>query len=284
MKRLAMGPGPVLIPASALILPLVLALTLTAVLTARPARAEAGLSAAEKGEFALNVALPSPSEMFLALDKLGGADWGPATVVHERYDYGSPYARGLNLGVRAADGLVAILARDRNKLGGTITVVTTLAEELMIRDSILERSKNFEQMAADGEWKRLRDELESLRYDIELELDQMGDSDVALLIRAGGWLRAMQATADIFLTRPYPENVSSMFYQPDLVDYFAGRMLAMEPAARNNPVVREIILSLPEMRQLVDVGFGRPVPRANIEQLARLGGRLVKLIEEAANG
>ena len=267
MKRLAVGLG--------------LALVLCA---AWPVGAGAGLSAAEKGEFALNVALPSPSEMFLALDKLGGADWRPVALVHDRYDYDSPYTRGLNLGVRAADGLLAILARDRDKLGGTINVVTTLAEELMIRDSILEQSKNFEQMAADGEWTRLREELEGLRYDIEIELERLGDSDVALLIRAGGWLRAMQATADIFLQQPYPANVSSMFYQPSLVDYFAGRMLAMEPAARNNPVVREIILSLPEMRQLVDVGYGHPVPRANIEQLSRLGGRLVKLIEEAANG
>lgn len=266
MKRLAAGLG----------LALILAL-------AWPVQAETGLTPAEKGEFAFNLALPSPSEMFLALDKLGGLDWRPAVVVHDRYDYDSPYVRGLNLGVRAADGLVAILAHDRDELGRTITVVTTLAEELMIRDSILERSQNFEQMAADGQWKCLRDELESLRYDIELELDQLGDGDVALLIRAGGWLRAMQATAEFFLQQLYPPNVSSIFYQPALVDSFAKQMLAMEPAARNHPVVHKILVTLPEMRQLVDVGYGQPVPRANIKQLAQLGGRLVRLIEEAGH-
>lgn len=245
------------------------------------ARAQAGeLTDAEKLEFAMNVALPSPSEMFLALNRLGGVDWTDVATVNERYDYEDNYTRALNLGLRASDGLLAILAQSRDKLSRTIPVITTLAEELMVQESILDRATTFESLADEGKWDVLRGELESLRYQIEMEMDQMGDQDIAVLVQVGGWLGAMRATADVFLNQLYGPELSSLFYQPGLVDYFAEQMLIMEPAARENKAVQEIMFSLHEMRNLVDVGYEHPVPRDNIKKLLGLADKLIKLIQE----
>ena len=136
------------------------------------------LNDAEKKEFAQNVALPSPAEMFLAINRLGDTDWGEVADFDKRYDYQDNYLRALNLGVRSANGLVAILAEDKNKLGDVIVIVITLAEELMVQETILDRSKTFEDLANQGRWDELRDELDALRYLIEMEMDQLGDQDV----------------------------------------------------------------------------------------------------------
>lgn len=237
------------------------------------------LSEAEKKEFSLNVALPSPAEMFLAIDRLGETDWNAAAVFNERYDYQDNYMRALNLGVRSADGLVSILAEDKTKLGRVIVIVITLAEELQVQETILDRSKAFEDLANEGRWNELRDELDALRYLIEMEMDQLGDQDVATLVRVGGWLEGLRVTSQLLAAGVYPAHSSSILYQPNLADYFEGQINGMEPEAKQIPAVQAILKALPELRQLVNVGYRKPVPAENIKRLNQISSDLVALIE-----
>jgi hypothetical protein len=257
---------------------LLAALTGLAALAAAPAFSE-HLSEAEKREFSMNVALPSPAEMFLAIDRLGETDWGAVAEHNPRYDYQDNYLRALNLGVRAADGLLAILAEDKSKLGEVIVIVITLAEELQVQETILDRSKTFEDLANQGRWNELRDELDALRYLIEMEMDQLGDQDVATLVRVGGWLEGLRVTSHLLASGMYPEHSSSVLYQPNLVDYFEREIKGMEPEARQAPAVRAVLEALPEIRTLVRVGYRKPVPMENIERLNRIASDLTALIE-----
>ncbi len=238
------------------------------------------LSEAEKREFSHNLALPSPAEMFLALDRLGDAEWEMVSRSNPRYDYQDNYARALNLGIRAVDGLVAILAENKAGLGEVTVVIITLAEELMVQDAILDRSSIFEELANQGRWDDLRDELDALRYLIEMEMDQIGDQDIATLVRAGGWLRGLTATAMLMKGQGYSGPVTSILYQPTLVDYFKTQLNALEPEAKANPKVQALVRALPKLRKLVNVGFGNPIAPENIEQLYLLGSSLMAEIEE----
>lgn len=238
------------------------------------------LSVAEKKEFAQNMALPSPAEMFLAIDRLGDAEWDQVGESSPRYDYADNYTRALNLGLRAADGLVAILAENKAKLGEVIVVVITLAEELMVQDTILDRSSSFEDLANEERWAELRDELDALRYLIEMEMDQLGDQDIATLVRVGGWLKGLTATAELLKGQGYPANLTSILYQPVLVDYFLAQLAVMEPEAKKNPLVQALVEALPQIRKLVNVGYAKPVPAQNIDALYRLGTSLVTRMEE----
>ena len=258
---------------------LLLLLILLASVAAGPVMAQP-LTDAEKKEFEQNLALPSPAEMFLAVDRLADAEWGKVAGSSPRYDYTDNYARALNLGVRAADGLVAILAEDKARLGDVITVVITLAEELQVEDAVLERSSTFEELANMERWAELRDELNTLRYMIEMEMDQIGDQDVVVLVRAGGWLEGLTATAELLRGQGYPASVTSILYQPALVDYFAQELAGLEPEAKKHPMVQALAKALPAIRKLVNVGYGQPVPAENIEQLHRLGSALLATIQE----
>lgn len=254
-------------------------LVLTALLAGSVCPAES-LTEAEKQEFALNVALPSPAEMFLAIDRMGETDWNAVADFNERYDYPDVYMRALNLGVRATNGLVAILAEDKAKLGDVIVSVITMAEELQVQDTILDRSKAFEDLANEERWDELRDELDALRYLIEMEMDQLGDRDVAVLVRTGGWLKGLHATAAVLKNGRYPETYTSILYQPTLVDYFEAELKTLEPEAQAKPVIQALFRALPEIKQLVDVGYEQPVPVKNIERLYQISSNLVKTIEK----
>lgn len=237
------------------------------------------LSPEEKGKFADNLLLPSPSEVFVALDKLGKANWVGAASYSERYDYTSDYLRALNLGVRSADGFLAIQAKDKSRLGEMITVIITLAEELLVRETILDKGKTFEELSKQDKWHELHRELDSLREDVMEEIKRLGDQDVALLVSAGGWLEGLRATTKI-LNERYDSTASSVLYQPRLVEYFETKLAALEREDKNHPAVKELRAKLPEIMVLVNVGFKKPVPQENVEKLHEISSELVSLIEE----
>jgi len=236
------------------------------------------LSEEEKGRFSETLLLPSPSEVFVALDKLGKADWVGAASYSPKYDYENDYLRALNLGVRSADGFLAIQAKDKSRLGEMIVVIITLAEELLVRETILDKGKTFEELSKQGKWHELHRELDALREDVMEEIKRLGDQDVALLVSAGGWLEGLRATTKI-LTERYDPTASSVLYQPRLVDYFDMKLGELQRDDREHPAVQELRAKLPEIKTLVDVGFKNPVPEDNIKKLHDISTELVTLIE-----
>ncbi len=236
------------------------------------------LSDEEKDKFSDRLLLPSPSEIFVSLDKLGKTDWTQVASFSNKYDYNNNYLRALNLGVRSADGFLAIQAKDKSKLGEMIVVIITLAEELLVRETILDKGKVFEDLSKQGKWHELHRELETLREDVMAEIRRLGDQDVALLVSAGGWLEGLRATTKV-LSERYDPIASSVLYQPRLVEYFETKLHELKDNGKDSEAVVELRAKLPEIKRLVDVGFKNPVPKENIEQLHSISQELVTLIE-----
>lgn len=233
----------------------------------------------EKTRFSENILLPSPAEVFVALGRMGEADWNAAASYNKKYDYANNLSRALNLGVRAADGFLAIQAKDKTRLGEMITVIMTLAEELLVQKTLLEKSKTFEDLAKQERWDEVRKELDRLRGDVEAEMRRLGDEDTALLVSAGGWLQGLKATTKVLSAR-YDESASSVLYQPRLVDYFAGKLGKLNPETQNHPAIRILMARLPEIKSLIDVGFQRPVPKESMARLNAISAEILQTIEK----
>lgn len=240
---------------------------------------DTALADAEKTRFSENILLPSPAEVFVALGKVGDADWNAAASYNRKYDYATNPARALNLGVRAADGFLAIQAKDKTRLGEMITVIMTLAEELLVQKTLLDKSKTFEDLAKQEKWDQVRQELDKLRGDVEAEMRRLGDDDTALLVSAGGWLEGLKATTKVLMSK-YDEASSSVLYQPRLVDYFAGKLAGLTPAARKHPAVEALLSRLPEIKALINVGYQRPVPKESLARLNAISSEIIKTIEK----
>jgi len=236
------------------------------------------LSAEEKARFSENMLLPNPSEIFVALNKIGKTDWTNAASYSKKYDYKGNYLRALNLGVRAADGFLAIQARDKSRLGEMIVVIITLAEELMVEKTILDKSKKFEELSKRDQWDALHKELDILREDVVREINRLGDQDVALMVCAGGWLEGLRAATKV-LNGQYEPVASSVLYQPKLCDYFSDRLKAIGPEAQKTPAVQKLMARLPEIKALVDVGYQQPISKENIAKLYTISTELIQLIE-----
>ena len=75
-------------------------------------------------------------------------------------------------------------------------VIITLAEELMVEKTILDKSKKFEDLSKRDQWDALHKELDILREDVVREINRLGDQDVALLVSRAGRLPVSSSSID----------------------------------------------------------------------------------------
>lgn len=232
----------------------------------------------EKAQFRKNIIVPSPADLFLALDKIGNVNWNDAATYNTRYDYDNNYLRALNLGVRGAEGFVAMQATDKENLGKMIRIIIRLAEELGASDQILSKRRKMEGLAQQEKWQELRMELDSVRDDVWTELKNKGDTDIALLLSLGGWIDGLRATSKVLKDNYNPEN-SSILYQPTIVGYFEDQLKALSSRAKRESVVEKIALKIPEIMKQIHVDYDKPIPEENIKRLYMISTELVWAIE-----
>lgn len=224
------------------------------------------------------VLVPSPSELFLALSKMGDYNWDSVVTNNRNAAYKNDYLRALNLGTRGADGFLAIQSKNGKQLGEITTTIVRLARDLAVDEPVVAKGTELRQLALQKKWADVRSELDVLRNDVEHYIDSLGDKENAVLVSAGGWLKGLNAVTQL-LKDQYDEKASSVLYQPDLVQYFIDQIGGMGDKVAKAPVIEEIAAALPEIKKLIDVGQGNPIPNENIKKLYQISSKLVQAIE-----
>jgi hypothetical protein len=197
---------------------------------------------------------------------------------NKKTDYKNYYLRALNIGVRSANGFLAIQAKDKEALGGIIRTLLPIARALGVEETLLKRSDKFRKLAEEREGLRLRRELGKLKTAIESEMKRMGDDEIALLMSTGGWLEGLRAVTDILRSK-YDKKASDLLRQPGIASYLGGKFKELDPDTLNDTMVKEIADKIPEIEKLINVDFGKPVPKENVEKLFIISNKLVKKIE-----
>ena len=224
------------------------------------------------------VLVPSPSELFVAVDKMGEYDWESVVTVNTNAAYNSDYLRALNLGVRTGDGFLAIQAEDGKMAGEIIRTIERLARDLAVDEPILAKGNEIQKMVMEKKWAKVRSQLDVLKNDVENYINNLGDEDNAVLVAAGGWLEGLRAVTKL-LSVQYDPKASSILYQPGLVQYFSEKFGKMDMKNMKTPVVQEIADKLPEIKTLISVGHQQPIPKENIEKLNTIANDLILAIE-----
>jgi hypothetical protein len=224
------------------------------------------------------VLVPSPSELFVAINKMGEFDWDSVVTSNTNSNYDNMYMRALNLGVRSADGFLAIQAQDNKKLGEIIGTVLALARAMAVDEMILAKGSELHSLATNKKWKEVRNELDTLKAQTEDYIRQLGDEHNAVLVAAGGWLEGLRAVTKM-LSDEYDLKASSILHQPALINYFQEKFREMPAQYKNVPMVSKIENALPEIAELLKGKPGEAIPQENIQRLYTISTELVLGIE-----
>jgi hypothetical protein len=253
------------------------ALVLITVLTATSAEAPR-LSSDQLAKAIRNdsISIPSPGELFAALEKPGKPNWtgqyrGPMPMT-----YRNRAQIALNLGGLIADGFIAVEAQDSQQVKNIGTDIIKLAKALGVSQNVLSRGNSINEFAENNEWDALHEELEATQNEVKSSMQSHSDQDLVILVSVGGWIRGTQVVSAAVMQN-YDERAAKVLRQPALVKYIHTKMGDMSSEVHNEPLVKDVSDELNGIEKLVAFPAGKA---PSVDDVRKVNEAVGKLMEE----
>lgn len=229
------------------------------------------------------VAMPTPLDKFLALTllvKTKDIDWNgtfnaiAVDIDPDKYTDKEVLIPEL-LGIRIADGIMAIQAKDAEMLGKAASDIEKLAAKIDVSDADLSRAKRVRTMANEGKWLDVFRELGFLQQDIMQKLEEKPNDPRGSLLMITGWVQGSRYSSRLIAAH-YSDASSNILREPLLVAALKAKLEKLPENVRKAPSVAKIAEALPRMHEIVNVGLDKPIPRKNVDELQTLATDCIK--------
>jgi hypothetical protein len=253
-----------------------------ALATLNPATAQkAAFNVAEAQNAPLG--LPSPMDKFLALDIALGEGAVKWSDVLKELSVNADLRKltvesdvSMALGVRIADGVMAVKARDANALNDCASDIEALAKKLQVTDEELDRAKKARALANKGQWLMVFWELGCLQVDIMRSLNKKGNERRRTLIITAGWMQGAHYAAYV-IDKRYTPALSNCLREPMLVKAMQEELAQLPAATKAAKRPEQLAKALAEIHGIVNIPLDGAIPR---DQVARMNSLLSELCTE----
>jgi hypothetical protein len=216
------------------------------------------------------VVVPLPSEIFVALTKLGAVNWKE----HVRSDKGPNFTErphiALLLGTVIADGFIAVQAQDAPTVKEIGQRVLALAKGIGVGSSITPHANAIIGSADERNWENVRQELDRTQNSVQQAMNEVHDEKLSQLVSLGGWLRGTEVLTSV-VKEHFSAAGAELLHQPDLLSYFQTKLQAMPEF--NLPIIHQIKDALVEVKPLIDVGKAH-IPAKSVKKVNEITTRV----------
>jgi hypothetical protein len=253
------------------------ALACCALIGAEPARLPADqLAKAIRNE---SISIPTPGELFAALEKPGKPNWtgqyrGPIPMT-----YRNRAQIALNLGGLIADGFIAVEAKDSQQVKNIGSDIIKLAKALGVSENLLSRGNSINEFAENDEWDVLQEELEATQNEVKSSMQTHSDQDLVILVSVGGWIRGTQVVSAAIMQN-YDERSAKVLRQPALVSFIHSKINDISPGLRAEPLVKDVNEQLIGIEKLVSFP---PSKAPSIDEVRKVNEAVGKVMEAIQN-
>jgi len=231
------------------------------------------------------VAMPTPLDKFIALTllvKTQNIDWvgvfnAVAVDINPDDFRDTKVAIPQMLGVRIADGIMAVQAKDAELLGKAASDIEKLAQKLDVSDGDLARARRARVLANEGKWLEVYRELGFLQQDIMKKLEENAQDPRSSLLMIAGWIQGSRYSSRLILAH-YSDASSNILREPLLVKALIGKSEALPNDIRSLPSVAKIAEALPVLHKIVDVGIDEAISKEQVAMIDQLATDCVKAI------
>src|SRR5437868_14350646 len=248
-----------------------------AVIGAEPAR----LPAEQMAKAIRNdsISIPTPGELFAALEKPGRPNWvgqmrGPVAT-----SYKNRPQIALNLGGLIADGFIAVEAQDSQQVKNIGTDIIQLAKALGVSENVLSRGNSINEFAENSEWDALQEELEATQNEVKSSMQSHRDQDLVILVSVGGWIRGTQVVSASVI-KNYDEQSAKVLRQPAVVNFMHSKVNDVGEELKNEPLVKDVSTQLMAIEKLDTFQAGKA---PTLDEIRKLNDAVTKLMEEIQN-
>src|SRR5438132_4937788 len=226
-----------------------------------------------------SISIPTPGELFAALEKPGKTNWsgqyrGPMSMT-----YRNRAQIALNLGGLIADGFIAVEAKDSQQVKNIGSDIIKLAKALGVSENLLSRGNSINEFAENDEWDVLQEELEATQNEVKSSMQTHSDQDLVILVSVGGWIRGTQVVSAAIMQN-YDERSAKVLRQPALVSFIHSKINDISPGLRAEPLVKDVNEQLVGIEKLVSF----PASKApSVEEVRKVNEAVGKVMEAIQN-
>jgi hypothetical protein len=226
-----------------------------------------------------SLTIPTPGELFAALEKPGKPDWAGQYRDPIPMTYRNRAQIALNLGGLIADGFIAVEAQDSQQVKNIGTDIIKLAKALGVSENVLSRGNSINEFAENNEWDSLQEELEATQNEVKASMQSHSDQDLVILVSLGGWIRGTQVVSGSVL-KNYDERSAKVLRQPAVVSFIHSKMNDISPELRGEPLVKEVSDQLSTIEKLVAFTPGKA---PSVDEIRKLNAAVTKLMKAIQN-
>jgi len=228
------------------------------------------------------VGLPSPIDKFLGLDLALKDKQIPWAQIYNDVS-GDAQTNSLKtepniclaLGVKIADGVMAIKSQDANALNRCAEQIEELAKKLGVTKDQLARADKVRADANRGRWFHVFLELGFLQTDILKALQADGNDQRRTLIVAAGWLQGAHYAAGVIETHFTPE-LSNFLREPMLVKALIAELETLNDETRSAPRVKKLLEGLKQLHEIVNIPIDGAISEPDVKKMNSLSGALTE--------
>src|SRR3982074_3398260 len=226
-----------------------------------------------------SLTIPTPGELFAALEKPGKPDWDGQYRTPIPTTYRNRGQIALNLGGLIADGFIAVEAQDSQQVKNIGTDIVKLAKALGVSENVLSRGNSINEFAENSEWDALHEELEATQNEVKSSMQSHGDQDLVILVSVGGWIRGTQVVSASVMQN-YDERSAKVLRQPALVNFIHAQMNDVSPDMRDDPLVKEVSDQLGGIEKLVTFPPGKAPSIDEVRKVNEAVGHVMDEIQQ----
>lgn len=198
--------------------------------------------------------IPTPGELFAALNKLAKPNWQAQYRPPIRTTFTSRPQIALNLGGLIADGYIAVEAEDPQQVKNTGKDIVSLAKSLGVSENVLRRGKSIEEFADSNEWSTLKEELEATQNEVKLAMGEQDDQELVTLVTLGAWIRGTESVSGWISDNFTPES-AKLLRQPAVIVFLRSKISSLPEKVQSDPLVQMVSEKLNELQS--EVSFPR---------------------------
>jgi hypothetical protein len=229
-------------------------------------------------EFGVNyLTTPSIDKLFELLDTLGTLSYDKLARPLPEETPTDRLAVSLSLGALIADGFLVVQCEKIEQMENVGRSLLKHAKVLGAGMRMNRHSQSLLEQSIKGDWKNLRTELSKTQFDVEAEMVQLRDVDIAHLISLGGWLRAFQIGTHAADMAYNPEKTRNLA-RADIVTYYLGSLESLSENVQRMPMVRDVHQALEELLPLVEGPEGKSLTPEQVKALKVQADKLMHIV------
>lgn len=219
---------------------------------------------------------PSIKRIFDDLDKLAPL---PADELVHDISKRMPLNRtdlALEIGFLIADGFMAVQAGQMTKIEPLAKDLSRYGRALGAGERVNRHAASLLENARKNNVEALKKELTATQRDVEADLIDLRDVDLAHLISLGGWIRALEVGAHA-VEKKYTIERAHHIYREDIADYYEGSIGALDPRISERPDLKKIRTIIAGLRTTMALSKEGGPTKQGVTDIAATARKLAKI-------